>query len=51
MDPAEWAFYLLRLSMDGPRGPQTADVVRRFVAGEIDERCELDGWDEESPAP
>lgn len=33
---AEWASWLTRLHADGPKGPACADVVRRFVAGEIE---------------
>lgn len=36
MDRAEWAFFIARLHADGPKGPACADVVRRFVAGEIE---------------
>ena len=35
MDRAEWAAWMTRLWFDGPKGPACADVVRRFVAGEI----------------
>ncbi|MBK6858093.1 MAG: hypothetical protein IPG97_16475 [Microthrixaceae bacterium] len=33
--PGEWAAWMTRLWFDGPKGPACADVVRRFVAGEI----------------
>lgn len=36
MDRAEWAAWMTRLWFDGPKGPACADVVRRFVAGEIE---------------
>ena len=39
MDRAEWASWMTRLWFDGPKGPACADVVRRFVAGEIEVTC------------
>ena len=39
MDRAEWAAWMTRLWFDGPKGPACADVVRRFVAGEIEVTC------------
>ena len=35
---AEWAWFMARLTFDGEQGAACADVVRRFVAGEIEVR-------------
>ena len=43
----EWAKMMMRLYMDGPHGPGCCEVVRRFVAGEIEERPQPLRWDDE----
>lgn len=39
----EWVAMMTRLYMDGPHGPACCEVVRRFVAGEIEDRSHARG--------